>query len=167
MPACLFIVAWLGVVAWHLGRQIAGDPSPSPAAYFWTWDMYPNYRTESVRREILAETADGQTIRLLPDESDRFRWGNRGDATRFDLDQRSAVLERSIHSALSRRRQRTSGSQSPVVRIRVAEEFRPMRRNVESQDEAGPIPGAAKSSWRVSAEADVAADGSLTWKTGG
>jgi hypothetical protein len=165
--AAVFIAAYLGAVGWHFVRHVVEGSGGGAAAYFWTWDMYPHYETESVRRTILGETAEGRFVQLLPDALDRFRWGNHGDATRLDLDRRDPNLKRVVEEAL-RRDRREPEDPERIVRVLVAERYWPVRFNAARRaSDLPPSPAdEQRSYWRIGAEAEVDEDGSLSWKPG-
>lgn len=172
LPAVLFVAAYLAVTAWYLVRQIAGDPGRSPLAYFFTWDMFPSYETESVRRQILGFDAEGRAWRLVPGPGDRFRWGNHGDAARTDLDRRDVLAHRAAEVEL--RRWRTRAGAPTLVRVAIVERYLPLSQNVDRTPTLDTIgQGEARWYWRTVAEADLDAatpdsEGSnpaLMWKS--
>ena len=100
LPAVLFIAAYLSLSAFYFVRHAMGDSVSHPLAYFWTWDMFPNYPTESIRRWAVGETASGAYVKLLPNSAHRFRWGVHNDATRFDIDRRLLFFRRAALDAV-------------------------------------------------------------------
>lgn len=165
LPAAAVVLLYLGTIAWFLGLQIIGDSPGGPLSYFFTWDMFPGYEMESARRIVLAETAAGEYVQLLPDAGDRFRWGNDGDATRFDLDRRDVVLDRAVRDAIQRDI-RAHADEPAITRVVVAERHWPARQNgPQVVTLIGPPAGDDKSShWRVVARADVGPGGDVAWK---
>lgn len=151
LPASAFVVVYLATTAWFLLRQIAGDPGRSEWAYGWTWDMFPSYETESVRRRILVEDSSGRAWQLVPGNRDRFRWGNHGDAARIDLDRRMEATRQLAEAAFVR----WSASHDPAgSRVLVVERYLPLSQNVDREPTLDTIgEGESRWSWRIVARA--------------
>src|SRR5262245_12025516 len=84
--ALLFITAYLAATAWFLWEHALGDSVSHPIAYFFTWDMFPGYYTESLKRFAVGRTKAGQRLLLHPSPFEQFCGGIRGDLTRIDLE---------------------------------------------------------------------------------
>ena len=83
--ALAFIVAYLGVTARYLYRQLMGDTVTTPFGALFTWDMFPNYGTHQYRRQAIGLTRGGKFVRLVPGPAQRYRTGLSDDLTRLDL----------------------------------------------------------------------------------
>jgi hypothetical protein len=178
--AILFIVAYLLLTAIYLGRHAVGDSLGHPFGYFWTWNMFPNYPTESVRRWAVGETAGGAYVKLLPNSAHQFRWGVHNDATRFDIDRRPSFFRRATLDAIERRNALVPDD--PIRHVYLAEQYWPQKLNLPGalyrgfyHDEvtgkvywATPLETAevpARIYWRVLEEANVEADGRvIAWE---
>src|SRR5262245_28566470 len=93
--ALLLISAYLAATAWFLWKHMLGDSVSHPIAYFFTWDMFPGYYTESLKRFAIGETTSGARLLVHPSPWDQFRGGIRGDLTRIDLE-RAGLFYRSV-----------------------------------------------------------------------
>ena len=71
----LVIAVSIGINACYLARNIMGDVSSDPLAYFFTWDMFPGYGCTSQRRMALGRTASGGYVQLYPAFGQQFRRG--------------------------------------------------------------------------------------------
>jgi hypothetical protein len=158
----VFVAGYLTAIGWFLFKHVQGDSAHSLIGYFWTWDMYPNYTSESSRRIVVGETRGGDYVQLVPGPRDRFRWGRHGDATRIDLNRHPAHLRAAAERAAAEyRRTSTHG----LSRVYVIERYWPARRNLAR----GPSSDAAvgletnRDSFRIAAEAAVGAAGDLQW----
>jgi hypothetical protein len=176
----LFIAAYLLLTAFFFVRHAVGDSLAHPIGYFWTWDMFPNYPTESVRRWAVGETAGGAYVKLLPNSEHRFRWGVHGDATRFDIDRRLLFFRRATLGAIERRNALVPDD--PIRFVYLTEKYWPEKLNLPDElyhgfyhDEvtkkvywASPrkeseVP--QRFYWRILEEADVEADGRvIAWE---
>ncbi|MCC7423244.1 MAG: hypothetical protein IT428_23455 [Planctomycetaceae bacterium] len=167
LPAALFIVAYLAATGWFLLRQLAGRPGRSEWAYGWTWDMFPSYETESVRRRILVQDRAGRAWQLVPGERDRFRWGNDGDAARIDLDRRNESTLRLAEAAFARW---SAVHDAAGSRVLVVERYLPLSQNVDRAQTLDTIgEGESRWSWRIVARASAtdrtdAERGPLAWE---
>ena len=165
LAALPLIVLYLGCTAFYLYRQVVGDVGGSPFAYFWTWDMFPNYPAESSRRIVVGETKGGRFVRLLPGERDRFRWGRAGDGTRFDIDRRGGFLMRVIDIRVARYGE--SKSDDRLERVYLVEHYWPLRFNLPDDiyQSAYSEPNPERKYWRIIGEFPVSKDGSVEWET--
>jgi hypothetical protein len=178
--AILFIGSYLLLTGFFLVRHALGDSLAHPIGYFWTWDMFPNYPTESARRWAVGETAGGAYVQLLPNSAHRFRWGVHGDATRFDIDRRQLFFRQATLHAI--KRHNATASDDPIRFVYLAEQYWPEKLNLPDElyhgfyyDEvtkkvywASPANAGEVSKrfyWRVLDEADVETDGRvIAWE---
>lgn len=167
LPAAAFLIAYLATTGWFLLRQMAGRPGRSAWAYGWTWDMFPSYETESVRRRVLVQDRDGRAWQLVPGEHDRFRWGNHGDAARIDLDRRMETTRPVTESAFARW---SASHDAAGGRVLVVERYLPLSQNVDRPQTLDTIgEGEPRWSWRIVTQARVAdhseeVRGTLAWE---
>jgi hypothetical protein len=126
--AVVTIGAYLLLTAFYLGRHALGDSPGGPFAYFWTWDMFPNYPTESVRRLAIGETADGSFVTLVPKSTQQFRWGVHNDVTRFDIDRRLPILRQA--AADLARDYNASTTSNSIRNIYLADKYWPPKYNL-------------------------------------
>jgi hypothetical protein len=124
----LFCAAYLLATAWFAVRHVLGDSLSHPAAYFFTWDMFPGYATETSRRMVVGHTRDGRFVKLLPDNLHRFRWGINDDVSRIDIDRNPRNLERAIERSLGEYNR--DHAKSPVKSVLVVEQYWPSRFNL-------------------------------------
>ena len=174
--AILFIATYLLLTAFYLGRHAIGDSLGHPFGYFWTWDMFPNYPTESARRWSVGETVGGAYVKLLPNSDHTFRWGVHGDATRFDIDRRQLFFRRATLDAIERHNVATP--EDPIRFIYLAEKYWPEKLNLSDElyhgfyhdKVTGKVYwGSPRQEndapqlfyWRILEEADVEADGRI------
>src|SRR5260221_11269338 len=61
--ATILVIAYLAALAGFLCLQALGDSGLAPLSYFFTWDMFPSYSSESSRRVAVGETAAGTFVR--------------------------------------------------------------------------------------------------------
>lgn len=124
----LFCAAYLAATAFFLGRQVLGDSIAQEASYFFTWDMFPDYETESARRMVLGLTDDGRFVQLLPAAEHRFRWGVDGTVSRIDIDRRTPQLDEPLKRQIDRFEERRPGN--PIHSVLVVEQFWPNKFNL-------------------------------------
>jgi hypothetical protein len=124
----LFCAAYLLATAWFAIRHVLGDSLSHPAAYFFTWDMFPGYATESSRRMIVGYTRDDRFVKLLPDESHRFRWGINDEVSRFDVDRNDVNFKTAI--ARSVRDYNREHRRAPVDKVLFVVQYWPSRFNL-------------------------------------
>lgn len=123
-----FCVFYVGVSLWYGGRHLLGDSGSHPNAYFFTWDMFPGYATESSRRQFLGETQNGKVIRLLPDPSHHFYWGINGDVRRIDVDRRLANFRPALIQRVAR--YNTEHPDNLITRVTIVEQYWPAKFNL-------------------------------------
>lgn len=125
--ACL---AYVGVTAYYGVRHVLGDTSQiaeSPAGYFFTWDMFPGYETESTRRTVVGRAGE-RFVQLLPATSHRYRYGVNAAATRLDIDARRANLTPTLEPIIAR--YNAEHPQQPIEEVFIVEEYRPAKFNL-------------------------------------
>lgn len=178
-------VVWLLISAGLLLAQAGGfDPlAPRWVRYAFTWDMYPHFASESLRRVAVGQTTSGRLLILHPHATQQFRRGVHGDLTRVDLDRGGgwfqAVVEQTRQSTLPQRQD------DPLVRVWLCEQRWPVRFNLSDRDYerwwgspkpggdrlfpgrgeptiASPPTGIPRAVWRVLAEYSVDETGSGT-----
>jgi|GEM_PF-1897781 len=138
----LFCTAYLFATAWFGVRHVLGDSLSHPGAYFFTWDMFPGYVTETSRRMVVGHTWDGRFVKLLPENSHRFRWGIHNDVSRVDIDRNPRNLERAIERSVGEYNR--AHAKSPIESVLVVEQYWPSRFNLpddlyrQSYGEANP-----------------------------
>jgi hypothetical protein len=176
IPAALLILAWLAASAYFFVLHALSDTGRHTAGYFWTWDMYPGYETASARRIVLARTADGRWLRLLPDGRHQFRLHARtGDLdaggvplprghSRIDLNRSDGLLRRAVASAVERHA--GDDAASPLVQIAVVDCYWPARFNLPAEwaEPAAGLSSARPHYWRIAAEAAVDEMGLIQWQ---
>lgn len=149
MGAVVFLTAYVAATGWFLARNMSGDPGTSPPAYFFTWDMFPSYVSESTRKLAVARTEGGVYRQLVPGPRDQFRWGQTDRATRFDLDRGGHFWQEAAERALERSAGRHRDD--PIVYVYLIEEYWPVRFNLSEElyeSEYGE-PKPARRYWRV------------------
>lgn len=155
--AAFLVAGYLAALAAFLVLQALGDSGLSPISYFFTWDMFPSYSTESVRRVAVGQTRSGKFVRLLPSPLQQVRGGVHGDLTRVDLERRRFFYRSTVEQTLKT----TSANQQhdPVRHVFLFEEFRPVKFNY-SDDLYKSWSGTQRphrTYWRLTEEFDVAA----------
>lgn len=126
--AIVVIGAYLLLTVFYLGRHALGDSASGPLAYCFTWDMFPNYPTESSRRWAIGETASGKYVKLVPNDRQRFRWGVDDDITRFDIDRRLPFLRAAAAEAV--RDYNATAKGDPIRHVYLAETYWPQKYNL-------------------------------------
>jgi hypothetical protein len=124
----LFCAAYLLTTAWFTLRHVLGDSLSHPVAYFFTWDMFPGYVTESSRRMVVGHTQDERFVKLLPSESHRFRWGINNEVSRLDVDRNAKNLEWAIEQSVGE--YNDAHSKSPIKSVLIVEQYWPSRFNL-------------------------------------
>lgn len=181
----LVATVWLGISAVMLLAHGLGLDALAPPAlrYALTWDMYPHFATESLRRVALGQTRSGRVLVLHPSASQQFRQGVHGDLTRVELDRGGAWFQTVVEQ--TRRATAPQHRADPIVRVWLCEQRWPVRFNLSDRDYerwwggakpadatlfpgqggrslASAPPGIARSAWRVIREyAVVESDGDL------
>lgn len=155
--AVLLIVSYLATSGWFLLLHILGDSGSTPFAYFWTWDMFPNYPAESNRRAIMGRTDTEEWVRLFPNPRNRFRWGVRGDVTRLDLNHTPQFARAAAEQALE------SHPSQRLTEVKLVEQYWPAKFNLPD-GLYGAVYGSEnpqRRSWRVVASWSVDDNGGL------
>ncbi len=179
LAAVALMIAYLSTTAFFLYRHALGDPLTHPIVYFWTWDMFPNYPTESHRRMIIGQTGDGRHVQLFPNRRHRFRWGVHGNVTRLDLTGQHVFFRDTALDAI--RLHEAACLDNPdleIQRVYLVEQYWPVRYNFPDdlvsdlyEDESGGSYSTASSSpvetsihkyWRVIEQADVGPEGTVS-----
>jgi len=127
---CVAIV-YLGLSAWFLWAQVRDATPAGPLAYAFTWDMFPSFATQSVRRVALGQTETGQYVVLHPSPWSQFREGVQADLTRADLDRSGGGFQALVESV--RRRTRSQRTEDPVVRVLMCEQYWPVKFNLRDE----------------------------------
>lgn len=182
LPAAIFMAVYLSLTGFYLVQHLLGDSLGHWIGYFWTWDMFPNYPTVSVRRWAVGETASGRFVRLAPYSGHRFRWGVKGDVTRLDLDRRLPYFRLAALEGI--RRHNAAIPADPIRHVYLAEQYWPEKYNLpdglyrdfyedtatgqpywtSSGEDAGTVP--RRKYWRILDEAAVTADGAVpAWES--
>ena len=159
--ATFAIVAYLSTTAWFGLLHVLGDLVQDPTAYFFTWDMFPFYVTESTRPIAVGLTRSGEHLQLLPGPTQQFRWGLSGKATRSDLDRSRRFLRSAVDHAL--KQTKTAQEDDPFVRVFVVEEYWPSRFNLTDDLYKAVYnePNPRRKYWRILDEFEVTADNTL------
>ncbi|HLJ12716.1 MAG TPA: hypothetical protein VKU82_16085 [Planctomycetaceae bacterium] len=118
---------YIAVLVASLVQGALGDPALFPIAYFFTWDMFPSYDSQSFRRIALGKTATGKYVRLQPSSLQQYRGGVHGDLTRVDIERRGLFYRSAVMQSLKS----TFAIQEhdPVARIFLFEEYWPAKFN--------------------------------------
>ena len=157
--AALAIAAYLAALAGFLLQSAVGDSGLFPVSYFFTWDMFPSYKTESSRRVAVGRTKSGRYLELYPSPFQQYLGGVHGDLARVDLERRglfySAAVEQTLHSS-------PREADDPVQQVWLFEQYWPAKFNY-SDELYESYWGSRKpnrQSWRLHGEYDVV-DGAL------
>lgn len=125
--ATILAIAYLAALAGFLCLQALGDSGLAPLSYFFTWDMFPSYRSESFRRIAVGETASGKFVRVHPGPIQQCRGGVRGNLTRVELERRGffyhAAIEQTLKTTVASRRN------DPVRHVYLFERYWPAKFN--------------------------------------
>lgn len=155
--AITLIAAYLGANVAFLALHAVGDGGLHPVSYFFTWDMFPSFYYESVRRVAVGKTAGGRFLQVHPGPFEQYRGGVRGDLTRVDLDRSGA----SFHVFAAQTARRTAGlhRRDPIVHIYLFERYWPEKFNLppDLYEKWWGAPRPERSSWRLREEFDVEA----------
>lgn len=162
----LAVAAYLGVSAWFAVHHMMGDPLSHPSAYFFTWNMFPGYTTETSRRTVVGITESGRHVRILPAANHRFRWGINDEVARIDVDRRLDNLKPDIERSLQRFNKEHPDDR--VLMIMVVEQYWPSKFNLPDdiyQSTYGE-PNPHRKNWRVLEQGTfaVADDGMVNWE---
>ncbi len=165
MLASLAIALYLAALAGFLLQSALGDTGLFPASYFFTWDMFPSYYTESSRRAAVGRTASGRYLALHPSPFQQYRGGVHGDLTRVELERRGLFYPAAVEQTLQRSR---PVANDPMQEVWLFEQYWPVKFNYPD-DLYESWWGSRKPdrrSWRQTGEFDVV-DGRLQDKTAG
>lgn len=169
IAAVLAIAGYLGCTLYFQVKYWMGDVGGGPAAYFWTWDMFPGYSTGSHRRLAVGTTDADEFVQLDPSASQLFRLGVQGDKTRFDyLPSVSVEPVRGLwRQAIARNLQRhpLPTANRRVTRVLLFEQYWPPKFNLGDAlyQRVYEQPHPHRRYWRVLEEAEVHADGTIAW----
>ena len=161
--ASLAIATYLAALAGFLLQSAVGDPGFFPVSYFFTWDMFPSYYTESSRRVAVGRTASGRYLELHPSPLQQYRGGVHGDLTRVELERRGVFYPAAVEQALNRGHQ---DANDPLQQVWLFEQYWPTKFNYPD-DLYASWWGSRKPerrSWRLTGEFDVI-DGRLRDKS--
>ena len=100
--AGLAIALYLATHAVFLLQGAVGDSGLFPASYFFTWDMFPSYYTESSRRVAVGRTASGRFVLLHPSPFQQYRGGVHGDLSHVELERRGLFYRAAVEQTLQR-----------------------------------------------------------------
>lgn len=157
--AALALVIYLATHAVFLLLSALGDPRFFPASYFFTWDMFPSYYTESSRRVAVGQTASGRYVELVPSPFQQYWGGVHGDLTHVDLERRGVFYRAAVEQTLQKIR---PAADDPVQQVWIFEKFWPVKFNYPDDLYvswfAGPKPD--RRCWRLVGAFDVV-DGQL------
>ena len=124
--AALAISLYLAALGGFLLQSALGDSGFFPVSYFFTWDMFPSYYTESSRRVAIGRTASGRYIELHPSPFQQYRGGVYGDLTHVDLERRGLFYRAAVEQTLQRSRR---DAQDLVQQVWLFERFWPVKYN--------------------------------------
>lgn len=153
--------AYLAVNGYFMLRHMVGDSNSAKAAYFFTWDMFPGYFTESTRTIIVGVTEDGRHVQLVPAAGDRYSAGLNDSVSRIDWMLRESDVRPVLDRAL--RRYNAENPETPIRRVLVVQQFWPIKFNLPDdlyRTEYG-VDNPRRKYWRVIGRWSVADDGEL------
>ncbi|MSR56295.1 MAG: hypothetical protein EXS05_01300 [Planctomycetaceae bacterium] len=153
--AVAFITAYLACTLWFAGGRLLGDGSATPAAYFFTWDMFLFHYTESLRRVAVGRTQSGKFVQLVPSGLLQYRGGVQGDLTRVDLDRAGGYYRAAVEHALHRAA--ATGDLDSIVHVELYEHYWPAKFNYppEMYESWCGEPHPHRRYWRLREEFDV------------
>ena len=127
------VVLWLGTLVYlaalggFLIQSALGDPALFPLSYFFTWDMFPSYYSESSRRVAVGESKSGRHLQLHPSPREQYRGGLYGDLTRVELERRGFFYRAAVEQTL---KANAKGALSdPIAHVFLFEKYRPAKFN--------------------------------------
>jgi hypothetical protein len=158
-----FFIAYGGAGIFFLYGHVLGDTARTPAGYFWTWDMFPNYPSFSARRFALGQTRSGQYLMVFPTDQVRHRRGGQGDLTRFDLPRNDAALRRAVSEQLAA--YPPQDMSDPITYVFLVEKSWPVRFNLPADlyEAQYGEPNPHRAAFRILDEGPVDALGTVRW----
>ncbi len=153
--AGVFIAIYAGSMGLFFAFYALGDVPQHPIAYFFTWDMFPGFFTESSRRIAVGKTQSGRYLQLLPGAYQQYRGGVNAALTHLDLEREGAVFRAAANRALELAAD--SCRQDPIVHVYLLERYWPDKFNYPAAQYEAWF-GTAKPkrhSWRLRDEFDV------------
>ena len=148
------IACYLATLGTFFTWHAAGDWGVHPVAYFFTWDMFPSFYTESLRRLAVGRTADGRFVQVYPGPFDRYRGGVGNDLPRGDLDRSGNSFRLLATKTVDRTRD--AHRDDPIVHVYLLERCWPEKFNLPADLYeswwGGPRPD--RSCWRLREEFD-------------
>lgn len=127
-----FAAAYLLTSLGYLGMSFLGLSPTGPAAYCFTWDMFPHFQSESRRRVAIGRTRNGRYILLHPSDHQQFRQGVDADLTRADLERSGRCFQSIVESV--RLRTRSQRRSDPLVAVLLFEQSWPVKYNLPDRD---------------------------------
>jgi hypothetical protein len=124
--AGLAICLYLAALAGFLLQSALGDSGLFPVSYFFTWDMFPSYKTESSRRVAVGQTESGRYFELHPSPLTQYLGGVQGDLGRVDLERRGLFYAAAVEQTLQRCRHEAD---DPVQHAWLFEQYWPAKFN--------------------------------------
>ncbi|HEY2250216.1 MAG TPA: hypothetical protein VGH74_04105 [Planctomycetaceae bacterium] len=161
--ASLAIALYLAAHAGFLLQSALGDSGLFPVSYFFTWDMFPSYYTESSRRVAVGRTAAGRYFTLHPSRFQQYRGGVHGDLTRVELERRGVFYPAAVEQMLQRSR---LDPDDPLQEVWLFEQYWPAKFNYPDDlyESWWGSPKPDRRSWRLVGEFDII-DGRLQDKS--
>jgi len=157
----LFCVGYLGVTGYFAGRHLLGDSLSHELAYFFTWDMFPGYATESSRRKVVGLTRDDRFVQVLPARWHRYRTGINGAVSRIDIDKQPENLTPTLQRLVSEYNRRHP--EAPIEHAVIVEEYWPHRFNLPDDlyEDVYGEPNPRRRYWRIVGELIIGPDGRI------
>ncbi|MCH8830048.1 MAG: hypothetical protein IID45_10780 [Planctomycetes bacterium] len=149
IAAVVVVLLYVGVSALFGVRHLLGDSLSHPTAYFFTWDMFPGYATDSSRRYFVGMTRSSRYVQLLPSSNEQFHWGINNDVRRIDIDRRAEnflpALRRSVQ------RYNREHPDDPISLVVLVERYWPFKFNLPDDlyESAYGEPNPHRKYWRM------------------
>ncbi len=160
------VIGYIAVSVYFAVHHMMGDPLSHSSAYFFTWNMFPGYTTETSRRMVVGVTAEGRYIQILPAANHHFRWGINNEVARIDVDRRLENLKPEIEKSL--RRFLAEHPDDPVMLLLIVEQYWPSKYNLPDDlyEATFGKPNLHPRYWRVlnGGEFAVGNDGRPVWE---
>jgi hypothetical protein len=152
--AALAIALYLATLAGFLLQNALGDSGLFPVSYFFTWDMFPSYKTESSRCVAVGRTKSGRYLELYPSPFQQNRGGVHGDLARVDLERRGLFYFAVVEQTLQRS---PIDADDPVQQAWLFEQYWPAKFNYpdELYESYWGSRKPDRQSWRLLGEYDV------------